>query len=169
MATVGDPTDPKGTRRPDDGPITVSAHRFKPVAVAECPSKICLPPTIRPNNACGIFSLFFINDVLEMLIKNTNKYGALHHQYLKALWRDTLVTELKAYLGVLIYRSLYPQPCHKGYWTVDTNKLIHESLASSISYTHFAELEASLHVLDPDIAGNCFSKVRTMLKIRLLG
>ena len=84
MATVRDPTDPKGTRRPDNGPITMSAHRFKPITIAERSLKIYLPLTIRPNNACGIFSLVFTNGILNMLVKNKNKYKALHHQYFKA-------------------------------------------------------------------------------------
>ena len=84
MAIIGDSTDPKGTKRPNKNLILVSVHMFKLVIVAEHPSKICLPSTVRPNNAYGIFSLFFTNNVLNMLIKNTNKYGALHYQHLKA-------------------------------------------------------------------------------------
>ena len=79
MAIVRDFTDPKGTRRLDNSPIIVSAHRFKPIAVVEYPSKIYLSLTIRPNNICGIFSLFFNNDVLDILVKNTNMYGALYY------------------------------------------------------------------------------------------
>ena len=162
MATIGDSTDPKGTRRPNEDPILVSAHTFKPVIVAERPSKICLPSNIRPNDAYGIFSLIFTNDVLAMIAENTNNYGALRHQHLKASWKDTSVTELRAYLGVLIYRSLYPQPRRKGYWTTDINKPIYESLASSIGCKRLEQLEASLHVSDPNLDGDCFSKVKSM-------
>ena len=107
MATVGDSTDPKGTKRPNKNPILVSAHIFKPVVVIERPPKICFPLNIYPNDAYGIFSLFFINNVLDILTKNMNKYGALYYQHLKTSWKDTSVTKLKAYLEVLIYRSLY--------------------------------------------------------------
>ena len=72
MATVGDSTDLKGTKRPNEDPILVSVHIFKPVIVIKRPSKISLPLNVHPNNACNIFSLFFINDNLNILIKNIN-------------------------------------------------------------------------------------------------
>ena len=115
MATIGDSTDPKGTKRPNEDPILVSAHIFKPVVVVERPLKICLPLSVRLNDAYSIFSLFFTNDVLAMIIENTNKYKALHYQHLKASWKNTSVTELKAYLDILVYRSLYPQLRRQGY------------------------------------------------------
>ena len=79
MATIGDFTDPKGTKRPNKNPILVFIHMFNPVIVAEYFSKICLSSTVCPNNIYGIFSLFFINDVLDILIKNINKYKALYY------------------------------------------------------------------------------------------
>ena len=171
MATVGDSTDPKGTKRPNEDPIIVSVHTFKPVVVAERPSKICLPLNISPDDVYGIFSLFFTNDVLEMLVKNTNRYASQRYKelQLKAPWKDTSVTELKAYLGVLVYRSLYPQAKREDYWTIDINKPIHESLTSSINRNRFAQLEASLHISDLDVGGDCFSKVRTMPNTQFLG
>ena len=75
MATIGDSIDPKGTKRPNKNSILVSAHIFRFVTVAECLCKAYLPSNIRPNNIYGIFSLFFINDVLEAIGKNTNKYA----------------------------------------------------------------------------------------------
>ena len=84
IATIGDSTDPKGTRRPDKDPILVSAHTFKPIIVIECPSKIYLPLNIWPNDVYGIFSLFFTNDMLAMIAENINNYKALRHQHLKA-------------------------------------------------------------------------------------
>ena len=79
MATIGDSTDPKGTKRPNKDSILVSAHTFRPVAIAEHPCKTYLSPNIYPNNIYGIFSLFFTNDVLEAIAKNTNKYAYRRH------------------------------------------------------------------------------------------
>ena len=109
MATVGDSTDPQGTRRPNEDPILDSAHTFNPVIVADRPPKLCLPSNVSPNNAYSIFSLFFTNEVLETIAKNTNGYATLQKAHIRprVLWKDTSVAGLKAYLGVLIYRSLY--------------------------------------------------------------
>ena len=74
MATVRDFIDPKGTKRPNKNLIIVFAHIFKFIIIVERPSKIYLPLNIFFNNICGIFFLFFINDVMEMLAKNTNRY-----------------------------------------------------------------------------------------------
>ena len=83
MATVGDFTDPKGTKRPNKNLIVVSTHTFKYVIIAERPSKISLSLNISSDNIYGIFSLFFINDVLEMLAKNTNKYISQRYKELQ--------------------------------------------------------------------------------------
>ena len=77
MATIGDSTDPQGTRRPNEGPIRKTAHKLKPVCVAERPPRPCLPSHTAPKDACGRFSLFFTNDVLEVIVQNTNQYAAL--------------------------------------------------------------------------------------------
>ena len=76
MATTGDPTDPRGTKRPCEDPILESTHTFRPVIIAERPSRICSISNVCPDDAYGIFFLFFNKDVLNVLVKNTNTYGA---------------------------------------------------------------------------------------------
>ena len=70
--------------------------------------------------------------------------------------------ELKAYLGVLIYRSLYPQPKRKGYWNVSIQKPIHKGLTDCISRNRFEQLEANIHISDPNKKGDCFSKLEPL-------
>ena len=60
MATVGNLTDPRGTKRLYKDPISVSINIFNPILVPECHAEVCLPPTIRPDNAYRIFSLSFL-------------------------------------------------------------------------------------------------------------
>ena len=79
MATVGDPTDPRGTKRPCKDPISVSINVFKPILVPEHHAEVCLPPNIYPDNVYERFSFYFSRDVLSVIIKHTNKYGARHH------------------------------------------------------------------------------------------
>ena len=84
MATTEDSTDPRGTKRPNKNPIQLSTHTFKPIIITEYPCKVYLPSNVQPNNTYSIFSLFFSNTVLNVLIKNTNTYGAQYYKYLKA-------------------------------------------------------------------------------------
>ena len=135
MATVGDPTDPRGTKCPCKDPISVSVDVFKPILVPEYYAEVCLPPNIHPDNAYGIFSLFFSRDVLDVIMKLTNKYG--HHQYLKASWKNTLVAEIRAFLGILIYCSLFSYLRHRDLWNLNIRKPIHTGLIHIISYNYF--------------------------------
>ena len=157
MAIIGDPTDPRGTKRPNEDPILVSTHIFKPVVAIDRPCKVCLPSDIHPDDAYGIFSLFFSTKVLAIIVKNTYTYAARRH--LKTAWQDTSVAELRAFLGILIYRSLYPHPRHKDFWNIDPVKPTHVGLTDTLSRNRFAQLEANLYVSDPDSKGDIFSKL----------
>ena len=74
MTIIRDFIDPKSTKRLNKNLILISAHIFRPVAVTERPYKVYLSLNICSNNVYSIFSLFFINDVLKAIAKNTNKY-----------------------------------------------------------------------------------------------
>ena len=76
MATVSNPTDPRDTKRPYKDPISVSIDVFKPILVPEHHTEVCLPPNIYPDNAYRIFFFFYSRDVLNVIIKHTNNYGA---------------------------------------------------------------------------------------------
>ena len=84
MAITGDPTDLRGTKRPLKDPVLECTNTFRPVVIINRPCNVNLPLNIQFNNIYSIFSLFFNNKVLNMLIKNTNTYGARHHMQLKA-------------------------------------------------------------------------------------
>ena len=106
MAIVGDSTDPQSTKRPNKNPILESTHTFKLVIITDYPLKPNLPTNISPVNIYGIFSLFFTNNILETITKNTDKYVALRGaNQLKpsSQTRKTPATEIKAYLEILIY------------------------------------------------------------------
>ena len=167
ITITGDPTDPRGTKRPNKDLILVSSHTFRPVIVAEYPCKVCLPLNIYPKDIYSIFSLFFNNKVLSILIKNTNLYGARYYKGLKTTWKNISVIELRAFLRILIYYSLYPHLKHRELWNTDINKPIYTALARTLSYTRFAQLEAIIHILDPDIKGNIFSKLEPVNLILL--
>ena len=137
----------------------MSTHIFRQVSVTDRPPRVCLPASLQPKDAYGIFSPLFTDTVLDLFAKNTNAYGKHHHKNLKAQWHNTSVLELKAFLGIPVYRSLYSTPKHKDFWTTDLEKPIHLALTKTLSRNRFAQLEAALHISNPDIKGNVFSKL----------
>ena len=73
-SVVGDPTDPKGTLRPNLPPEPATGTKFKPF---ECPPfshHINLPISIDSKDAFGIWSLFFTSEQLQIIADNTNKH-----------------------------------------------------------------------------------------------
>ena len=84
MAITNNPTNPRGTKRPLKNPVLEYTNTFRSIIVINCPCNVNLPLNIQFNNAYNIFSLFFNNEVLNILIKNINTYGAHHHMQLKA-------------------------------------------------------------------------------------
>ena len=85
MATVSNPTDPRDTKRLYKNLISIFIYVFKPILVLKYYAKVCLPSNIYSNNVYGIFFFFFSRDVLNIIMKHTNKYGARHYQHLKML------------------------------------------------------------------------------------
>ena len=79
MATVSDPTDPRGTKRPCKDLISVSINVFKPILIPEYYAEVYLPLNIYPDNAYRKFSFFFSRDVLNVIIKHTNNYEARYY------------------------------------------------------------------------------------------
>ena len=70
------------------------------------------------------------------------------------------MTEIRVFLGILIYRSLFPYSRHRDLWNLDIKKLIYIGLMHIIGYNCFLQLEASLHVSNSDIKEDMFSKLK---------
>ena len=79
MATTGDPIDPRGTKRPNKGLILESTHTYKLILITKRPSRPYLPLNIYPDDLYAIFSLFFTDKVLNIIIKNINVYKSWYY------------------------------------------------------------------------------------------
>ena len=75
--TVGDPTDPKGTLRPNLPPEPKTGPEFKPLHCPPFPHQINLPVNVARNDAFAIWSLFFSTDQLDIIVQNTNANAQL--------------------------------------------------------------------------------------------
>ena len=80
-----------------------------------------------------------------------------------------LTRELQAFMEILIYRSLYPGPKHEDYWnSTDDLKSMYLGVTNALGRNRFLQIEACLHISDPDVQGIVFSKlepVNTMLQV----
>ena len=172
--TVGDITDPEGTLRPDEPILATATAQFMPVQMDNRSQKICLPRHIQPKDAYGIFSLFFSDDVLAMIVQNTNDYAPIHQAKLQAdnpspkfprlPWKDTSVAELRAYLGFLIYRSVHSEADRSDYWTTDPEMAIHRCVFDAMGRNRFDQLEACIHVAKKEPAEPLKGKKKTRKK-----
>jgi len=91
----------------------VGAH-FTPLKCPEFDFRVNLPPHVNAHDPIAIFDLFFTPKQMLILVENTNRSGPYSHRIgphnARALeWRDCLVEELYAYLGILIYMGLHPE------------------------------------------------------------
>ena len=173
---VGDITDPTGTLRPNEPTVEATTHKFRPVLVEKRSQKLHLPKDIKPSDAYGIFSLFFDDHILTIIAQNTNLYAPIQDAKLQAKnpnpkkartpWSDVSVAELRAYLGVLLYRSLHSEKDRSDYWTTSSKLANHQSIYGAISRDRFDQLEPTIHVAEPikqDTPENRRQKKKTSL------
>src|SRR5208282_4159438 len=95
---VGDPTDPKGTLRPNLHPEIGTGDHYEPLFCPEFDRIINLPAGTDRANPLAIWSLFFAQESLENIVQNTNKKGVSLHKDQDQQWKDIDIFELYAYL-----------------------------------------------------------------------
>ena len=130
---VGDPTDPKGTLRPNLHLEIGTGDHYEPLFCPEFDRIINLPTGIDRANPLAIWSLFFTRESLENVIKNTNKKGAsLQKDQGKQAWQDIDISELYAYLAVLFYMGLHIENDSKLYWSQREDRPLHRPVITAI-------------------------------------
>ncbi|KAL3171799.1 hypothetical protein MRX96_001441 [Rhipicephalus microplus] len=90
------------------------------------------------------FSLYFNDDVLEMIVLETNRYA---RQEARKGWHDLTKGELKAYLGILILMSVNPAHHLYLYWSSDSFLNVKE-ISSVMTFKRFQAIMNSLHFYD---------------------
>lgn len=114
--TVLDSTDP-GTLRPDIASETSTGDYFEPLICPDFDYRTNLPPNLRPDDVFGIWSLFFIKELLETLVQYTNlrararkptpsrRLAVVPGLYIRP-WVDVTLKELYTYFGILVCMAL---------------------------------------------------------------
>ena len=125
------------------GWTTTPAH----ISVEPCTIPVGpLVPTSR--DALEMFSHFFSDDVLSLIVTETNRFAAqcLAASHTPATW-ETNLNEVKAYLGFMIVMGINKLPEIRDYWSVDT-KLNNAYISSRITRKRFEEISRYIHFVD---------------------
>jgi hypothetical protein len=73
METVGDTTDPHGMLRPNLPPEPSTGTYFEALPHPEFTYRINVPSSVNPIHPIEIWDLFFPEEIIDMLVQNTNK------------------------------------------------------------------------------------------------
>ena len=105
-------------------------------------------PTVSiPQSKLGVFTLFFPDEICEVITEQSNLYAeqVLGDKYVE--WEKVTVEELRAYFGFMVLMGLVPLPAIDDYWRRDP--LLHYSpIADRIPRKRFREIHRFLHFTD---------------------
>ena len=108
---------------------------------------------MNPNDPYAIFSLFFNEEALQVLVQYTNEYAFLNPgpKGPKArVWFPTTVKEFKAYLGVSIWMRLHIESSIPEFWNSDPLKgPIHDQVLKHISLKRWQQIDRYFHISKP--------------------
>ncbi|KAL1475887.1 hypothetical protein MTO96_036959, partial [Rhipicephalus appendiculatus] len=119
-------------------------------------------------SACDEFSLYFDEEVWKMILEETNLYAL---QEMTPNWQALTVSELKAYIGMLILMSIHNLPQVYLYWSSDKFFNVQE-ISNVMSFRRFQQITRCLHLNDntniPDKTSPKFDRcyrVRPLMEI----
>ena len=100
------------------------------------------------THALGIFSLFFDDNLVGMIVEETNRYA---EQCLRETNKQCTANaeEIRAYIGFMILMGINHLPEIRDYWSTDKS-LRYAPIADRISRDRFEEKTRYLHFTDND-------------------
>lgn len=110
----------------------------------------------RPTNELQFFQLFFTDELLLEITNETNRYAAekilketpLRKQSVWNGWADASLTEMKAFLGLIMNMALHEKPNIKSYFSDEWSDK-HSFFKDVMSRTRFLQLFWAFHVCPP--------------------
>lgn len=108
-----------------------------------------------PDNELGYFQMFFSDDILDSIVKETNRYAQEKLQGLSLppfsiwrTWHDVELIEMKAYFGMILNMAINDRPDIKDYFSqqwIDRMPFF----ADVMPRLRFAQIHWMLHVSPP--------------------
>ena len=112
-----------------------------------------LPEDIKPDDPYAIFSLFFDDFILGILVTNTNKFAELNpapETPHARSWRPTTIAELRAYIGVYIWMGVHHESSLETYWSTNsTEESMHYAVTKHISCNRWQQIDRFFHISPP--------------------
>ena len=101
-----------------------------------------------PSDPLGLFSLFFNDTLVDLIVEETNRYAEQTLQGTDKEW-STDAAEIRAYMGFMILMGINQLPEIRDYWS--TNEYLHYApIADRISRDWFEQITRYLHFTDND-------------------
>ena len=91
-----------------------------------------------------LFSLFFDNDVIDLIVRESNKYAAQCRGNQEWV---TIAEEIRAYLGFNVLMGINNLPEISDYWSRDP-RFHYSPISERISRDRFEEISRYLHFVD---------------------
>ena len=111
------------------------------------PCTACPGPQVPlPHDPLGLFSLFFYDTLLSLIVEETNRYAEQCLRGKDKQW-STNAEEIRAYLGFAILMGINRLPEIRDYWSTDEN-LRYAPIADRITRDRFEEITRYLHFAD---------------------
>uniref|UniRef100_A0A672YCG2 PiggyBac transposable element-derived protein domain-containing protein n=1 Tax=Sphaeramia orbicularis TaxID=375764 RepID=A0A672YCG2_9TELE len=96
-----------------------------------------------------LFQLFFSTTVIDLLVKNTNRYALNKHKNHK-WWVPVTAADMYSFIALVIYMGIVPLKTFKDFWRV--TKLYNLPFPGSVMSCHrFTAILGSLHLNDPEV------------------
>ncbi|KAL9596267.1 MAG: hypothetical protein Q9179_004679 [Wetmoreana sp. 5 TL-2023] len=133
-------------------PWPIPAFEPLPLSGAPTDGEGSLPDGVNPDDPYAIFKLFFTDNILLALIKNTNEFAELHPGFgLKnkgaRRWRSTNVEELRAYIATYIWAGLFVKGDTKELWNKDPMEGPQHSIVTKyIGKNRWQQLDQYFHI-----------------------
>jgi hypothetical protein len=111
------------------------------------PRNISHSDIIEPST---IATLFFTNDLMKEMTTNSNLYADSHRAGEEGRhWEPVQVSELRCWIGILIYMGVCRMPAVEDYWKHDGLYPTHH-ICDYMSLTRFEQIRRYFHVAHPD-------------------
>ncbi|XP_051814400.1 uncharacterized protein phf11 isoform X6 [Acanthochromis polyacanthus] len=96
----------------------VDVPDIEPPQIIFCPNRTPGPQLIMTENYTPVklFQLFFSNDVLLTIVKNTNEHGSAHYSTPSKPWTNIDLQDMFSFISVLIYMGVVKCSSYTDYW-----------------------------------------------------